>query len=154
LFVEALKKAREAVRLGEVTRAGESEERKPGDDVVITTLGTGSSLPSKYRNGEPIDLSFLFAIPRIVSSRLASLTSLSSTLLFSSHLHFTPLFPPLHQSHQPTFSFQATGGFSSIAEKELSVNFRDRSVLQAFSTSSGTSSSFSSHTCTPIITRG
>lgn len=26
--------------------------KRPGDDVVITTLGTGSALPSKYRNGE------------------------------------------------------------------------------------------------------
>jgi hypothetical protein len=28
-------------------------ERQPGDDVVVTALGTGSSMPSKYRNGEP-----------------------------------------------------------------------------------------------------
>ncbi|KAL7415067.1 hypothetical protein BDY24DRAFT_433932 [Mrakia frigida] len=46
-FVEALKEAREAIRLRE---GGEGREKKPGDDVVITTLGTGSSLPSKYRN--------------------------------------------------------------------------------------------------------
>jgi ribonuclease Z len=26
--------------------------KRPGDEVVITTLGTGSALPSKYRNGE------------------------------------------------------------------------------------------------------
>ena len=29
-----------------------SRPKQPGDDVVITTLGTGSALPSKYRNGE------------------------------------------------------------------------------------------------------
>jgi hypothetical protein len=28
-------------------------EPGPGDDFRITTLGTGSALPSKYRNGEP-----------------------------------------------------------------------------------------------------
>jgi ribonuclease Z len=27
---------------------------RPGDDVVVTTLGTGSSMPSKYRNGESL----------------------------------------------------------------------------------------------------
>ena len=29
-----------------------SEANIPGKDVVITTLGTGSTLPSKYRNGK------------------------------------------------------------------------------------------------------
>ena len=28
-------------------------EPGPGDDFRITTLGTGSALPSKYRNGTP-----------------------------------------------------------------------------------------------------
>lgn len=27
-------------------------EKQPGDDVVVTALGTGSSMPSKYRNGQ------------------------------------------------------------------------------------------------------
>lgn len=26
---------------------------RPGDDVIVTTLGTGSAVPSKYRNGTP-----------------------------------------------------------------------------------------------------
>lgn len=48
-FTEEIEKAREAVIAGE--QSGE-RERRVVDDVVVTTLGTGSSLPSKYRNGE------------------------------------------------------------------------------------------------------
>jgi ribonuclease Z len=36
----------------EVEAEEPSRPKGPGDDVVITTLGTGSALPSKYRNGE------------------------------------------------------------------------------------------------------
>lgn len=35
----------------EVSGEARIRERQAGDDVVITTLGTGSALPSKYRNG-------------------------------------------------------------------------------------------------------
>lgn len=31
---------------------GSRGEMQPGDDVVVTALGTGSSMPSKYRNGQ------------------------------------------------------------------------------------------------------
>jgi hypothetical protein len=48
-FTEEIGKARQAVIAGE--HSGE-RVRRIADDVVVTTLGTGSSLPSKYRNGE------------------------------------------------------------------------------------------------------
>lgn len=35
----------------EASKRGNSEA-VPGDDIVVTTLGTGSAIPSKYRNGE------------------------------------------------------------------------------------------------------
>jgi len=41
------KKMRAEVEAEELSRP-----KQPGNDVVITTLGTGSALPSKYRNGE------------------------------------------------------------------------------------------------------
>jgi vacuolar-type H+-ATPase subunit E/Vma4 len=28
------------------------QAQEPGDDLVVTTLGTGSAMPSKYRNGK------------------------------------------------------------------------------------------------------
>ena len=36
----------------DVARSHSEAENIPGKDVIITTLGTGSTLPSKYRNGK------------------------------------------------------------------------------------------------------
>ena len=57
LFVEAVRKAREEVAVIESLR---SRPAQPGDDVLVTTLGTGSSLPSKYRNGQSLLSIFAF----------------------------------------------------------------------------------------------
>ncbi|KAF8902361.1 hypothetical protein CPB84DRAFT_1775902 [Gymnopilus junonius] len=48
--------------VAEVIRAG-TVPVSPGADVGIITLGTGGSLPSKYRNGEKYSLSTLVQIP-------------------------------------------------------------------------------------------
>lgn len=48
-FTAEVRKARAKVAELAPTRG----ERQPGDDVVVTALGTGSSMPSKYRNGAP-----------------------------------------------------------------------------------------------------
>jgi hypothetical protein len=45
-LAELFARVKKRVLEEEITRTS-----KPGDDVVVTTLGTGSSLPSKYRNG-------------------------------------------------------------------------------------------------------
>lgn len=47
-----------AVDAAQAAIAADAERRGsrpslPGDDIVVTTLGTGSAIPSKYRNGEP-----------------------------------------------------------------------------------------------------
>ncbi|TYJ56176.1 hypothetical protein B9479_003162 [Cryptococcus floricola] len=47
-YAEACKKAQDAVRAD--PRSNEVQGGEPGDDLVITTLGTGSAIPSKYRN--------------------------------------------------------------------------------------------------------
>ncbi|WVQ73573.1 hypothetical protein IAR50_003151 [Cryptococcus sp. DSM 104548] len=47
-YAEACKKAQEAVRAD--PRSNEQVGGEPGDDLIITTLGTGSAIPSKYRN--------------------------------------------------------------------------------------------------------
>ena len=49
LFVEEVRKARETVAQMEALGG---RPIQPGDDIEVITLGTGSSLPSKYRNGE------------------------------------------------------------------------------------------------------
>lgn len=36
----------------------QATESTPGNDVTITTLGTGSAMPSKYRNGKPTIILF------------------------------------------------------------------------------------------------
>lgn len=46
-YAMAAVQARQAVR---ADPRWEGKEAKPGDDIVITTLGTGSAIPSKYRN--------------------------------------------------------------------------------------------------------
>lgn len=48
-FLKIAKQARVAVQIESDARA--QAEKSPGDDIVVTALGTGSSLPSKYRNG-------------------------------------------------------------------------------------------------------
>lgn len=40
----------EARRNVENDRRSNVTESKPGDDIIVTTLGTGSAIPSKYRN--------------------------------------------------------------------------------------------------------
>lgn len=45
-YVQLAEEARE-----EVGKA-EGREEKVGDGIVVTPLGTGSAIPSKYRNGE------------------------------------------------------------------------------------------------------
>jgi ribonuclease Z len=49
-YVAAVKMARKAVQAQEQTLG--VRPMSPGDDIVVTTLGTGSAVPSKYRNGE------------------------------------------------------------------------------------------------------
>lgn len=49
LFVEEVRKARETVAQMEALGG---RPIQAGDDIEVITLGTGSSLPSKYRNGE------------------------------------------------------------------------------------------------------
>lgn len=39
----------------EVAAEEKLRKKRTGDEVIITTLGTGSALPSKYRNGMYID---------------------------------------------------------------------------------------------------
>lgn len=48
-YLEALEVAREEVAKGERERVG--KDAGPAGDLVVTTLGTGSAIPSKYRNG-------------------------------------------------------------------------------------------------------
>lgn len=48
-FIEEIEIAQEAVVDAQL-RPPTSETPQPGDDIVVTPLGTGSSLPSKYRN--------------------------------------------------------------------------------------------------------
>lgn len=47
------KEYHEAVRLARLEASQvDCSERFPGDDVQVITLGTGSSIPAKYRNGK------------------------------------------------------------------------------------------------------
>lgn len=48
-YAAAVDAAREAVR-NEIAHRTQIRPG-PGDDIVVTTLGTGSAIPSKYRNG-------------------------------------------------------------------------------------------------------
>lgn len=47
-YIEAVKAAQESVAEAEKLRGDVPSQ--PGDDIVVTTLGTGSAVPSKYRN--------------------------------------------------------------------------------------------------------
>ena len=38
-------------QIEQVERSNGPRAPQPGDDVIVTTLGTGSAMPSKYRNG-------------------------------------------------------------------------------------------------------
>lgn len=63
--MEVFKNVEEEIEREEVERGLLKDgKKKPGDDVVVTTLGTGSALPSKYRNGKssisPRQVMFLF----------------------------------------------------------------------------------------------
>ncbi|CED84274.1 Predicted metal-dependent hydrolase (beta-lactamase superfamily) [Phaffia rhodozyma] len=62
-FIKEVKQAKEEIWVESIGRDGNKEEEnsnsgkgkavkrgKPGDDVVVSPLGTGSSMPSKYRN--------------------------------------------------------------------------------------------------------
>lgn len=44
-YLDAVKKAKEEASMVQV------DNQFPGNDVQVITLGTGSSVPSKYRNG-------------------------------------------------------------------------------------------------------
>lgn len=49
-YIASVTLAKEAVALELAQRM--EVEASIGDDIVVTTLGTGSAIPSKYRNGE------------------------------------------------------------------------------------------------------
>ncbi|ODO09602.1 hypothetical protein I350_03210 [Cryptococcus amylolentus CBS 6273] len=74
-YAEACRKAQEAVRAD--PRWEEVKGGEPGDDLVITTLGTGSAIPSKYRNVS----STLLTIPPPPTAPDAPDTSAQSILL-------------------------------------------------------------------------
>lgn len=50
-LARAFAQVRDDVR---ATMATRNPRPKPGDDIIITALGTGSSMPSKYRNGQSL----------------------------------------------------------------------------------------------------
>lgn len=51
--IDENKEYHEAVRLARTEASKvDCSKRFPGDDVEIITLGTGSSIPAKYRNGK------------------------------------------------------------------------------------------------------
>lgn len=57
-------------------------EKFPGDDVEIITLGTGSSIPGKYRNGKCIHLFvYMFIHTFIVSATLVKIPKYGSVML-------------------------------------------------------------------------
>jgi hypothetical protein len=74
-----LQQRTEAVR-NQISRGIEQRENnfKPGDDVGIVTLGTGGSLPSKYRNGS---LLFISTIRVVYISFLSVVDAHSDTIL-------------------------------------------------------------------------
>lgn len=60
-FVKEVLQAREEIWMEQIEPRVES----PGDDLVVSPLGTGSSLPSKYRNGALSTLTMSNPQPRI-----------------------------------------------------------------------------------------
>lgn len=49
-YLELAEAAKESVRAARVARV--DKPALPGGDIKVTALGTGSAMPSKYRNGE------------------------------------------------------------------------------------------------------
>jgi ribonuclease Z len=85
-LVESIEKARIEVEMEMDDE--ERTEKKPGDDVVITALGTGSAMPSKFRNGVslpprtllPSYAAYIFS-PLIVSATLVQIPKWGNVLL-------------------------------------------------------------------------
>lgn len=55
---EVIAQTQQAVKELEVKMLEQAKPPQPGDDIVLTPLGTGSSMPSMYRNGKHL-LAFL-----------------------------------------------------------------------------------------------